>query len=183
MPRICQFCGKSYQSDPALRLHMKVKHNEVKSLDVDGDPTQDKLMALLNPESDQVITKSTMAIKRGRGRPCVSVTKRNNLEQFGIFGGTLDTQSGTEIANMQMDQRNAAFLRLDGRSGGPTDPFEHFEATVKLVFGEQYKDPKQHPMHDYLYSMSWKNTPRGEKPKAEKQERRSSDTSSEKQEE
>lgn len=52
------------------------------------------------------------------------------------------------------------FLRTDSRTGGPTDPYTHFEETVKYLFVDRFKDPKLHPMREFLYCYSYVNTPR-----------------------
>jgi hypothetical protein len=53
-----------------------------------------------------------------------------------------------------MDPTGEMFLRTESRTGGPTDPYHSFEENVKLLFGGRFKDPKDHPMREYLYSFA-----------------------------
>jgi len=83
--------------------------------------------------------------KRGRGRP------RKN-PQFDEDGYN---------ASGKLDPTGEMFLRAETRTGGPADPIHGFDDAVKLLFGEKYTDPSEHPLYSYLSSFGFNRTPQG----------------------
>jgi hypothetical protein len=82
-----------------------------------------------------------MPLKRARGRP------RKYADHF----------AATTHMGQCLDATGEIFLRSEGRTGGPLDPYSTFPESVELLFS---KPPKDHPMNDLLSKFSYSATPR-----------------------
>lgn len=49
------------------------------------------------------------------------------------------------------------FLRTEGRTGGPLDPYTAFNESVELLFGYIVS---KHPMYDLMHKFSYHSTPK-----------------------
>ena len=51
------------------------------------------------------------------------------------------------------------FLTIEGRIGGPLDPFTSFSDSVEFLFG---KPAVNHPMFDLMHKLSYEQTPKSQ---------------------
>ena len=56
-----------------------------------------------------------------------------------------------------MDATGEIFLRSEGRTGGPLDPYTGFVEAVELLFS---KAPQEHPMNELLSKFQYSVTPK-----------------------
>ena len=97
----CQMCGKAYLSNPALYLHMKLKHTNVMQT-ISNNPG--------------VCTGE----KKARGRPR-KIPSHFDHHMIGALGGG---------GGRTVDPTNENFLKSEDRAGGPTDPCFGFAELV-----------------------------------------------------
>lgn len=91
---MCNLCGKTYLSSPALYLHMKIKHQE----DMDKKEKNDQA---------QQVGPNGQLRPKARGRPRK-------------YGGDYEQ---TTHSGQCLDPTGEMFLRAEGRTGGPLDPY------------------------------------------------------------
>ena len=98
---VCQYCGKTYLSNPALYLHIKIKHVQGEGMPMD-------------------------TLKRGRGRPKKDIygnyapAQSNRLDPTGDLFLRTETREGGPIDPMTTFEDNVNLLFRDKFPNGPT---------------------------------------------------------------
>jgi|LauGreDrversion4_2_1035121.scaffolds.fasta_scaffold474226_2 hypothetical protein len=92
-------------------------------------------------ESQIQKNKDDPNLRRGRGRP----------RKFADF---CETNNHTGLC---LDATGEMFLRTEGRTGGPLDPFTCLSDSIEFLFGIP---AIKHPIFDLMNKLSYKQTPR-----------------------